>query len=332
VGTLSALVQTYLERRRPDLALKTFRQEADALATMLRLLGDRMLGDIRPRDVGAVLNAEATRLRRAGRTGRSANILLAVTRRLFKVASGWGLIDGLDPTRGLTRPTRDQPRERILHDPLLLPDHLDRDRNETGALAWALMHGDLPLEPDVRAALRLVQVLGLRALEVAALKWKAIQLEGDMPSLTVTASKTRSGLRTLPLPPCAVSVLAELRARRSGEEQYVFPARAGAARVPHVHPESLNRALRRSLPNLGLEHMTLHDLRRTVLSGLGELGHGGGVAHRIAGHEGLDVMSRVYDRSSRLPAMARALNQWAAHVEAVAALAAQPIANPAREA
>jgi integrase len=332
VATLSRLVETYLARRRPDLAPKSYIQERDALATLQRLLGDPMLGDIRPRDVGAVLNAEATRLRRAGRTGRSANVILGATRRLFKRAAGWGIIDAIDPTVGLTRPAKDRPRERILHDPLLLPDRLDRGWNETGILAWGLMHGDLPLEPDARAALRLVQLLGFRAAEVAALEWRGVQLEDDLPTITVTMSKTRAGLRTLPLPPCAVSIMIELRARKVGDETFVFPARAGAARAPHVHPESLTRALRRSLPNLGLEHATLHDLRRTTLSGLGELGHEGGIANRIAGHEGPSVMERHYDRSSRLPAMARALDQWAAHVAAVAALAAPPIANPAREA
>jgi integrase len=332
VGTLSVLVQTYLARRQPDLAPKSYIQERDALATLQRLLGDPMLSDIRPKDIGAVLTSEATRLRRAGRTGRSANVILGATRRMFKLAMGWGLIDAIDPSAGLARPAKDRPRERILHDPILLPDRLDRGRNETGVLAWGLMHGDLPLEPDVRAALRLVQVLGLRALEAASLEWRGVQLEDDLPTITLTRSKTRAGLRTLPLPPCACSILIELRARKVGDETFVFPARAGAARAPHVHPESLTRALRRTLQNLGLQHATLHDLRRTTLSGLGELGFEGGIANRIAGHEGTSVMERHYDRSNRLQAMARALGEWADHVNAVAALAAPPIANPAREA
>jgi integrase len=332
VVTLSRLVEMYLERRRADLAPKSFAQEKNALVTLLRLLGDRMLADIRPVNIGTVVASEAARLRRAGRTGRAANVLLAVTRRLFRRAAGWGLIDGVDPTSGLIRPTRDKPRERILHDPILLPDRLNRDKNETGTLAWALALADLPLEPDARAALRLVQLLGLRALEVSSLEWRGIQLEDDLPTLSVISSKTRAGLRTLPLPACAVSVLAELRARKVGNEAFVFPARAGAARAPHVHPESLTRALRRTLQNLELQHATLHDLRRTVLSGLAELGFEGGVADRIAGHEGQSVMARHYDRSNRLQAMARALGEWSAHVEAVAALAARPITNQARTA
>ena len=64
---------------------------------------------------------------------------------------------------------------------------------------------------------------------------------------------------------------------------------------------------------LGLESVTLHDFRRTCISGLSELGFEG-IAPRIAGHARKDVTGRHYDHSRRMPAMRAALMAWEAAV------------------
>jgi integrase len=221
-----------------------------------------------------------------------------------------GALHRPDPTAGLIRPAKEAPRDRILFDgkALIGPD---ATINELGALVAALEAdpSEIPVSRATRIALLLTALLGFRALEVSSLEWASVSLDGDAPSLTVTTSKTKAGLRTLPLPVSAVNVFAELKTVARKAAIYVFPAEEGAKRRAHMHPESLSRAFARACAKLKIEGVSVHDLRRTCLSGLCELGHES-VAGRIAGHAARDVMGRHYDRSSRLEPMRAALSGW----------------------
>ena len=326
--TLEALVAEYLNRRSGQIASKTYRLEKDLLEGVLsRALGSRLVADLAPVDIGRAVSDYAARLRREGRShGTNANKLLATTRRLFKLARGWGIFAGADPTAGLVKPAKEAPRDQILHDGAILVGP-DTRLNEIGRLVCALQADDAdPESASTRAALLLTLRLGLRAAEVCALEWRAIDL-GETPSLAVTQSKTKAGLRTLPLPKAAA---AALKARRpSVEGPWVFPARSDAKRAAHLHPESLSRAFARLCDRLrldekgkviegvGLDDVTTHDLRRTAISGLEELGHGS-VVKRIAGHEARDVTGRHYDRSRRIDAMRAALEAWSIAIDGAA--------------
>lgn len=318
VRTLTALVDTYLARREGDIAAKTMRLERDLLRGVLApALGDRLLSDLAPSDFGAVLAKYAARLRQEGRSaGTNANKLLAVSRRMFKMARGWGLITIADPTASLTRPAREEPRDRVLFDGKVLVGP-DPRVNELGALVAALNADPrpIPISDPTRVALLLTLLCGFRALEVCGLEWSAVALDREPPTVTVTRSKTKAGLRTLPLPSLAVALLRQLQSNAAKGARYVFPSDEGARRAPHMHPESLSRAFARACAKLEIEAVTLHDVRRTALSGMIELGHGA-VAERIAGHAPTSVLGRHYDRSDRLEAMRLALEAWAGAVVA----------------
>jgi integrase len=175
----------------------------------------------------------------------------------------------------------------------------------------------LPVSTPTRTALILTLRLGLRALETCSLEWRAVDIDGAAPSITVTRSKTGAGLRALPLPRAAVETLRELRANSSKDQAFLFPAEAGSRRARHMHPESLSRAFARACARLGIADASTHDLRRTCLSGLIELGHKL-VADRIAGHAPRHVIGRHYDRSKRLDAMRDGLEAWSAAIDAAA--------------
>jgi integrase len=160
--------------------------------------------------------------------------------------------------------------------------------------------------------------MGFRALETCSLEWRAVDLDSAAPSITVTTSKTSAGLRALPLPRAAVETLRELRASPGKVQAFLFPAEAGSKRAKHLHPESLSRAFARACDRLGIADASTHDLRRTCLSGLIELGHES-VAERIAGHVPRHVLGRHYDRSSRMEAMRAGLEAWSAAIDAAAA-------------
>jgi len=315
--TLNDLIREYLSRREGEVAAKTLKIERDLLVGILApKLGDRLLADLEPVDFGNAVADYAARLKREGRSnGTNANKLLAASRRMFKMTRGWGVIGSVDPTAGLTRAAKEEPRDRILFDGKVLVGP-DPSVNELGRLVTALTAdpSPVPVSRPTRIALLLTLRLGLRALEACSLEWRAVTLGGDAPIVSVTRSKTSAGLRTLPLPPAAVGELRQLREGAGKSAAYLFPAEPSAKRAQHLHPESLSRAFARTCARLGIAGASTHDLRRTALSGLAELGHEG-VAGRIAGHRGVGVMAVHYDRSKRLDAMRAALATWSAAID-----------------
>jgi integrase len=320
--TLGDLIRETLARREGQVAPKTLKIERDLLVGVLApALGGRLLSDLEPIDFGKAVADYAARLKREGRSnGTNANKLLAASRRMFKLARGWGLIAAADPTAGLSRPVKEAPRDRVLFDGKVLVGP-DPSVNELGSLVVGLAAdpSPVPVSRPTRIALMLTLRLGLRALEACSLEWRAVQLDGDAPSITVTTSKTRAGLRTLPLPlpPAAVDELRQLKAAAKRDAIYVFPSALEAKRAKHLHPESLSRAFARACARLGVADASTHDLRRTCLSGLIELGHEA-VAERIAGHVPRHVLGRHYDRSTRAEAQRAALTAWSEAVDAAA--------------
>jgi integrase len=319
--TLGGLVAEYLRRREGQVAAKTLKGERDLLRGVLEpALGDRLLADLEPVDFGNVLTDYVSRLRRGGRSeGTNGNKLLAATRRMFKQGRGWGLFVALDPTAALARPAKERPRDRVLFDGKVLVGP-DSRVNELGRLVSALTseRTPLPVSRATRVALLLTLGLGLRALEACSLEWRGISLDGEEPTVSVVASKTKAGLRTLPLPRGLAAMLREMKPTTRKGDVFVFPAEEGARRAGHLHPESLSRAFARSCAVLGIVDASTHDLRRTCLSGLIELGHES-VAERIAGHVPRHVLGRHYDRSARMDAMRGAVEAWAAAVDDAAA-------------
>src|SRR5262249_43507057 len=67
------------------------------------------------------------------------------------------------------------------------------------------------------------------------------------------------------------------------------------------------------------EHWTLHDLRRTVATGLGELGvephYIEAILNHVSGHR--DGVAGTYNRATYSAAMAQALARWSDHVRAI---------------
>jgi integrase len=244
---------------------------------------------------------------------------------MFKTARGWGVVGASDPTAGLAKPAKEAPRDRILFDGAVLVGP-DPRLNELGRLVCALTAepSPLPVRPPTRAALILTLRLGLRALETCSLEWRAVDIDSAAPSITVTRSKTGAGLRALPLPRAAVETLRELKVNSRKDQAFLFPAEAGSKRARHMHPESLSRAFARACDRLGIADASTHDLRRTCLSGLIELGHES-VADRIAGHVPRHVMGRHYDRSKRLDAMRAGIEAWSAAIDAAALRCAKEV-------
>jgi integrase len=315
ISTLDDLAEEYLKRREGKIAPKTLRVERGQLAIIRAKLGSRRLVDLEPRDVSQVIEDYAADLRKEGQPGTNANKVLAVTKRMFSMSRGWGLVNGSNPASDLRRPVKERPRERVLFDGEVLVDPARPKLNELGQFVAALQAdpSPIPASRPTRIAILLSLLLGFRASEVCGLEWTNIDL-GDEPTVTVAKSKTDAGRRTLPLSPLAVDLLRELKPK-AGRGRYVFPAAEGAGRAATLHAESLSRAVTRAAEKLKLDKLVHHDLRRTCITGLGELGFDG-IAPRIAGHQSKTVTGRHYDHSRRMNAMREAVCRWGTIVAA----------------
>jgi integrase len=71
----------------------------------------------------------------------------------------------------------------------------------------------------------------------------------------------------------------------------------------------VSRAARKIVKALGHQPWTPHDLRRTVVSIMAELGIDGDIRRRVTGHQAQDVHGRVYDQANRQNAVRAALLQ-----------------------
>jgi integrase len=102
--------------------------------------------------------------------------------------------------------------------------------------------------------------------------------------------------------------------------KFVFPAEtkhlsSGAnPRTPHIHGESVSKALRRLRSQYGIDDITLHDLRRSISTWLGDNGTRPDVIDLILNHQPRDVTRRHYNLSTMQDLVRTALQVWADHV------------------
>jgi integrase len=113
----------------------------------------------------------------------------------------------------------------------------------------------------------------------------------------------------IPLSDAAIEVLESMRPL-SGHSAYVFVGLKGPL-------TTIQKPLGRIRKNSGI-HFTLHDLRRTSATMLGELGTPLEVTSAILNHAlPAPAATAIYERSSRIPQMRIALEKLASHIERI---------------
>ena len=256
--------------------------------------GRRKAKSITRREVSELVLVIKERAQGRGRvdaTGYTANRVLSLVSIIFAFAVEHGLVDE-NPAAGLRGVVKAQPRERILS-------------AEELSIVWR----NLPRAPWA-LALKLALVTGQRMGAVLSAEWEEFDLEGRTWTVPATEGRKNKKPNPIPLSPLGMALL--LHIRRQGEAPYLFPARTKGAKVPHLRVDSVNTAVARL--SLDLERWTPHDLRRTALTGLRDLGVLEETAARIAGHAPDTVLGSVYDHSKQLGPKRAALNAWGAEI------------------
>lgn len=224
----------------------------------------------------------------------AANRSLAVIRKFFNWCAERGLIDD-NPCSGLKTPASQKSRDRVLEEQEL-------------RVVW---RAAAEIGYPFGAIVQLLILTGQRRNEVAAMRWSEIDLDGATWSLPADRTKNDRP-HVVPLSSAALQLLAGLP---NFGEGFVFPAQGNCGRPFSGFSKSKHRLEIRSETS----DWTLHDLRRTVATGMAKLGVAPHVVERILNHTTgtLGGVAGVYNRFGYLPEMRAALDQWAAYVAAV---------------
>ena len=266
--------------------------------------GDRLIAAITRRDALELIDGIADRgaLTMARR-------LHAHLHRLFRWAVGRGIIEA-NPMADLPKPGAAVKRDRVLTD------------SELRCVWQAAQNTAWPFGP----AIQLLILLGARREEIGALRWD--EIHGD--EIRIPAARSKSGEpRIIPLSPIAVRLIETLP--RHGD--HVFTTNGTTAVSGWSKAKRALDAAAAELNGGPLPEWRLHDLRRTVATGLQRLGIGLQVIEAILGHVSGSRAGIVgiYQRHRFLAEQKTALDAWSREVERIADSKDHAITPPAAQ-
>ena len=286
--TVRSVVDAYLDAKRPELRPVSLR------ITKLYLTGP-YFRPLHPLAVNAVTRADVAAAVRAIARKHSTTTA-AAARRTLSAFFAWTIAEGLlgngaNPVDGSHRPDGPAARDRVLS-------------NDELVAVWRACSDD-----DYGQIVRLLILLGSRRQEVGGMRWGELDLDARTWALPATRAKNNRA-HTITLPPAALDII---RSVPRSERDNLFGDRAGAGHTNWSYGKlDLDRRLAGAV-----KPWRLHDIRRTVATGMADIGvephHIEACLNHFGGHRA--GVAGVYNRSSYVNEVARALARWADHVE-----------------
>ncbi|GAA6735390.1 tyrosine-type recombinase/integrase [Thermus oshimai] len=256
--TFREWAERWLARKEKEVRPKTALVYRQDLAHMTTVLGDLRLQALRPHHIREALD----RLAEKGLSPRTIRKALTLTRAVLEEGVKLELLPR-NPADAVEYRAPTSPKAAAALGPEEVARLLEAAQGERLFPAFYLM-----------------LAVGLRRGEVLGLKWEDLDLEAGLlrvrrarvgvgGKVVESYPKTRNALRAVALPPDVVAVLQDLRARQEEEARmagedwqgsgYLFTDPLGRP----VHPDTLNKVLRRVLKRAGLPEVRVHDLRHT---------------------------------------------------------------------
>jgi integrase len=137
------------------------------------------------------------------------------------------------------------------------------------------------------------------------MSWSELDLDAGLWRLPAERNKSGRAFE-IPLTPPVIETLRALP--RIGPMVFALDGK---------RPMTLHQLIERVRRDAGLLDVRLHDLRRTLRTGLAELGVNFEVAERVLNHA-MPGLQAVYNRHNYLAEKRRALTLWAEHVITIA--------------
>jgi integrase len=280
---LSEIASAYLDSVK---RLRSWRSiESRTRCHIMPKLGNKPIGEVTRADVVEFLDD----LEREEGLRHQVNRCRETLRAIFAYAIERELIT-VNPVVGVSKRKVEIPRDRTL------------TADELTALWRAI--DKLPQLP--RAYFQVVVLTGARRNEVRCMAWSELDLDAGL--WRVPPERNKSG-RAFDLP-LAAPVIETLRTLpRIGPMVFTLNGK---------RPMAVHELIERVRGGAGLIDVRLHDLRRTLRTGLAELGISFEIAERVLNHA-MPGLQAVYNRHNYIAEKRTALALWAEHVLSLAA-------------
>ena len=247
-----------------------------------------VLGALRPEEITRRLVKDLLRAVAVTR-GKpiQANRILEVVRRIFSWAVAEELVGG-SPCVGIEKPGAETRRARVYR------------AEEIRALCEGVVGTELEV------LVPLILFTAARSEEARAARFDQMDLSARL--WTIPPERSKNGeVHPIPLSAPAVRLIEERRAVVRGP--WLFPASTREGYMDH--PQHAVEKVRRLS---GVSDFRLHDLRRTVATGLAELGTLDPIVEAVLGHTP-PGLKRTYNRYQPIREMRVALEGWAAQLQ-----------------
>ena len=293
--TIEAVVDEFMQRH-----MEGRKRAPSYIADTRALFDNHVLPRWRRRDIRSITRRDVIELLDAivdAGKPLAANRTLAAVRKLFNWAIPRGLVDA-SPVAMIEPPTEETKRERTL-----APDEIRAVWRAAGEIGY-------PFGSFFRLAL----VTGQRRDEVAQMRRPDIDEAERL--WTLASDQTKPGRsHIVPLSPIAWDILVELRTSRVGQGPFIFSTTNGERPISgyskaKVRLDAIIDRIRTAEGLPALAPWRIHDLRRTVGTGLGRLGVSRFIIGRVLNHADRTVTG-IYDRHEYLTEKRHALNAWA---------------------
>ncbi|MGF7178472.1 tyrosine-type recombinase/integrase [Azospirillum doebereinerae] len=300
-GSFGALATLYIKQECPALR-RGGEVEAMINRAILPTWKDQVAADLRRKDLVALLDPIIA----AGQVQKAHKVREIVIR-----VVNWSVDRGDLEANLLASQSRGRKRSGVLQrhnrDRVLNPDEL-RDI----WLACDDLIGPFP------ALVKVLILTGQRRDEVSGMQ--RLELDLDAGMWTIPSERYKTGVaHVVPLVQAACDIIAS---QPKVSDKFVFTTVPDSGFSGYSWAKKvLDKKVRARRATEGLEDLrpwTLHDLRRTLRTGLSELRIGSDIAERVIGHT-IGGVKGVYDRHAYVDEKRDALERWAARVSEIIA-------------
>ena len=293
--TVNDLAASYIQKHTANL------RSADEIKrriyrNLVPVIGNVKLSELHRRDATRVVDA-VTKRNAPGEAMKCFEDL----RTMLRWAVSRGDLDH-NPIEGMRRPPGSKPRERVLS-------------NDEIRTLWNSLPQALARNPEHQRVIKLCLVTGQRVGKVVGMTQSELDRKHKVWKLP--GSRTKNGHpHTVPLSPLAIELIG------NGGSEQVFPNETCDPSL------AVSRIIYRAQNRFGIPHWTVHDLRRTALTGMAELGVAPIVLGHIANHRtttkaGMTLsvyVQHAYEKEKR-----EALELWADRLQGIISGGAQVV-------
>ncbi len=289
--TFRELAEEFKRGHLPNLSETTAKEYVRILEKeLVPKIGDLFIEDISRRKIISLLDSIA--IDRGKKT--LSNRVEAILSSTLSFAIGKAYLE-INPVLHIHRKVKERSRDRVYSEEEIkkLWDHFNEQKEPVASL------------------FKLLLITGQRRGETQNAKWKDIDINKKIWVIGSGDTKN-SKPHTVPLSELACDILSKLK---EGDSEYVFKSPKKDAPIKWIH-----KATKRIKKVTGITDFRPHDLRRTVMTKMAELGTPPIVIGKLLNHSGLsgdNTVTAIYNRYDYFDEKKTAMEKWSKKINKI---------------